>query len=131
MISIGKDKWIKWIEFDSQKSKILNIDELLEPTWDFWELLETECAAACCGINAFSFWIEDIQKTAILFDKSELLAKLVLLKEEIASQCKYNPRIILYSLKLNYLFDKSVFIQLIDHIINTIDKHIFKMNNQS
>lgn len=121
-ISIGKDKWIKWIEFDSQKSKILNIDELLEPTWDFWKLLETECIAACCGIDAFSFWVEDIQKATILFDKSELLAKLFLLKGEITSQCKYNPKIILSSLKLNNLFDKSIFIQLIDHIINTIEK---------
>lgn len=36
-ISIGKDKWIKWIEFDSTNEKLYNIDLLLEPTWDFYQ----------------------------------------------------------------------------------------------
>ena len=62
-ISIGKDKWIKWVDFNRyvydqcipiNYDQCFEIDYLLEPTFDFWNKLETECVAGCCGINAYN-----------------------------------------------------------------------------
>ncbi len=32
---------------------------------EFWKYLEVECVAECCGIDAFSFWVEDINRAAM------------------------------------------------------------------
>ena len=42
-ISIGKDKWITWVELDIDHNDSFDIDSLLEPTKEFWQNLETEC----------------------------------------------------------------------------------------
>jgi hypothetical protein len=123
-ISIGKDKWIGWIDFDSTNDNdLFEIDDLLRPTFNFWDKLETQCVAGCCGIDAYSFWEEDIKRAVDKVDKTDLIKNLLTAKAEIESR---SERIVI-SGKLNNLIDKSVFIQLLDHIVTTIqleDKRI-------
>jgi hypothetical protein len=116
-ISIGKDKWIGWIDFDSTNaSDLFEIDDLLWPTFDFWDKLETQCVTGCCGIDAYSFWEEDIKLAVDKIDKAALIKNLLAAKAEIES----TSETIVTSEKLNNLIDKSVFIQLLDHIVTTI-----------
>jgi hypothetical protein len=116
-ISIGKDKWIRWIHFDSTSDNdLFEIDDLLGPTFDFWDKLETQCVAGCCGIDAYTFWDDDIKFAVDKMDKAELIKNLLSAKTEIESRSET----IVISRKLNNLIDKSVFIQLLDHIVTTI-----------
>lgn len=116
-ISIGKDKWITWIDFDSvNDNDLFEIDDLLKPTFDFWDKLETQCVAECCGLDAYAFWEDDIKLAVGQMDKVDLVKKLLNAKIEIESRSE--P--IVTSGKLNNLIDKSVFIQLLDHIVTVI-----------
>ncbi|MBT1696054.1 hypothetical protein KK083_04140 [Fulvivirgaceae bacterium PWU4] len=117
-ISTGKDKVIKWIGFDAcNDSDIFEIDDLLKPSFDFWDKLETQCMAACCGIDAYSFWEEDIRNAIKGCDKPQLTSTLKYTKAEILQ----SNRTVVSSSRLNNLFHKHVFIQLIDHILRSID----------
>jgi hypothetical protein len=111
-ISIGPDKWINWVELDPLDKNLFEIDDYLEPVREFWLRLETDCMAECCGIDAFVLWPENIRFAAANLDVDYLKACFERLREEIIqSDCK-----IVNSKRLNNLFDKKVFLQLIDHI---------------
>ncbi len=109
-ISIGEQKYIKWVDLDL-KSNVFEVD--LKTTEHFWKYLEIECVAECCGIDAFSFWREDIEKAKINLDDKNIKQELIDLKYKIKS---INEKVISCSY-LNNLFDKNVFIELLDHII--------------
>jgi hypothetical protein len=111
-ISIGQDRWIKWVELDPNDADLYNLDHLLEPLEQLWQNLETECVAACCGIDAFALWPEDIENASKDLNTIELKNHLVQLKKDV-SQVGTN---IIVSKRLNNRFDKKVFIQLVDHI---------------
>ncbi len=115
-ISIGKDSWIKWIELDPGDDNLFDIDPLLESTKNFWLDLETHCVAECCGIDAFALWPEDIKNAATSFSEHGLKQQLLTIKDAITkTECN-----IVISKRLNNLFHKRVFIQLLDHIIGCI-----------
>ena len=117
-ICIGKDKWIYGVDFDPTGKELFDIDNLLNETWEFWKLFETECVVECCGIDAFYFGAEEIQKALIDFDELKLVKQIKLLKKEIQdNQCD-----IIISSKFNNLFDKSVFIQLLEHVLLSVTK---------
>ncbi|MGD9493991.1 MAG: DUF6331 family protein [Bacteroidales bacterium] len=116
-ISIGKDKWIKWIDFDHQTASVYDIDQMIEPITGFLELFETECVAECCGINAFAFWPEDIQIVKKDFNCEDLLIKF----QEIKKQLMLIQSEVVNSHFLNQLLRKEVFVKLIEHLIAEIN----------
>jgi len=111
-ISIGKDKWIFWIETDPGQNSY-DIDSSLKPTLPFWKLLETECVSACCGIHAFGFWTEDLENAKQQLNDTDIKQKFEKLRHELFNKAER----LLSSAFLNNLFDRKVFIQLLDHII--------------
>ncbi|HPH99701.1 MAG TPA: DUF6331 family protein [Chitinophagaceae bacterium] len=121
-ISIVKEKWIEWIDFPPSFEPF-DIDYLLEPIDELWAKLETECVSACCGIDAFGLWPEDIAKAVETMDKAALIHDLKNIKKELTFK---NEAVILISGRLNNLFDKMVFLQLVDHLIEQIEISIQK-----
>ncbi|MDO1448246.1 DUF6331 family protein [Rhodocytophaga aerolata] len=117
-ISISQDVWIEWIDFDQKNASELEIDPFLNSTDKLWKNLETDCIAACCGINAFNFWPDNIQKATRELDKGSLLRNLVNTRSSILAAKEE----VISSNKLNILFHKRVFLTLLDHIIKNIDK---------
>lgn len=111
-ISIGKNKWISWIEIDPGQTPH-EIDSILKPTIPFWQLLETECVSACCGIHAFVFWAEDLENAKQQLKDPDIKQKFDKLRQDVFNKQEG----LLSSSFLNNLFDRNVFIQLIDHII--------------
>jgi hypothetical protein len=115
-ISIAENLWIDWIEFDYKNSNPKDIDEFLAPTLNFWIGLEVHCVAGCCGLDAFSFWKEDIINSAKNFNQNSFLDELKTLKEKIYNLEKDE----LMSSRMNNLFHKNVFLKLLDHISEQI-----------
>jgi hypothetical protein len=119
-ISTGKFKRINWVQIDPVSNDIFPVDEFMAPTLEFWDRLETECVSECCGIDAFGFWPEEIEKAVSDLNKKELIDNLQAMKNAVLS-C-HSP--IIRARKLNHLFDRSVFIQLLDHIIGCLVKEV-------
>ena len=120
-ISIGKDQWIKWVFFDPAKAQPVSIDEPMSPLKNFWRALEINCVAGCCGIDAFSFWPEDIRTASAVYSENDLLEQLDLLIRKITPLKDQ----ILVSSQLNNVIHGSVFLKLLDHI-NSILAHDMK-----
>lgn len=114
-ISIGKNEWIEWVDFNPSNDT-LRIDDLLEPAWPFLNKFETECVVECCGIDAFCFWPEDIKKASEGFDASALKTMLVSIQERI----RENTHEVVIAGQFNNLFHKSVFDLLLAHLIRNL-----------
>jgi hypothetical protein len=112
-IDIGRDKWIIFGELNGLQNQAINIDALLQPLSDFWQLLETRCVRECCGIDAFDFWAENVLNNTKHLDHGELLAKLHAIKESVLGITS----VAVVSQKLNNYFLKTTFIELLDHLI--------------
>jgi len=115
-ISIGEDEWITWIEFDVESANPKDIDTFLEPTKEFWKHLEIDCVAECCGIDAFSFWNDDIQNAV---DKAGTPNLNVLFKE-IISQVELLTDEVIMSTQLNQLMNRDMFLKLLKHLTKNI-----------
>jgi len=114
-ICIGQDKWIKWIEID-QCEIAIEIDSAIKPTEQLWDYLETQCVRLCCGIDAYAFWPTDIERAKALLNNPNIKNEFIELRKKILS---INEDIISSSY-LNNLFNKVVFIELLDHIIDNL-----------
>jgi len=111
-ISIGKDEWITFIDVVGRQDKAVSIDDMLTPLDSFWKALETECVAACCGIDAFALWPEDIERVSAATDRKLLAEALASLRRFVES-CASD---VFVSQKLNNYFDRRVLLEIIDHI---------------
>lgn len=117
-ISIGQDRWISFVDVSGRQGRAVNLDPLIKPMEPFWSALETECVVGCCGIDAFSLWPEDIQRASALVNASELRDQLSTLLSFIES----SGSDIFRSSHLNNFFDKTVILQIIEHICEHTDR---------
>jgi len=115
-IPIGEDEWISYTEVEGRTDNATDVDPLMGPVEGFIRSLETDCLTACCGINAFSFWPEDIKKSAQRCTDPELVKKLTIYKnqiDELSSEC-------VRSSILCQIFDRKVLLKILDHIITIL-----------
>jgi hypothetical protein len=119
-IYLGNNKYIEWVDFDSTILKLLDLNDLREPLPKFWDYLEWNCVAACCGIEAFSFTETDILRATQYVDKADLLIELNSLKK-IVLNCEEQ---VVMSTRLNQLFDRSVYVQLLNHLITQVSSKV-------
>ena len=115
-ILIGNNLFIEELPVD-YSGKLLDLDPYIAPLNTFFDKLEIECVRECCGIQAFSFMPEDIQKALAGLSAKTVITQLKAMQTAIEEQywCK-----ILSSTILNNNFDRKVFLQLLNHIIKTI-----------
>lgn len=111
-ISIGKDKWITFIELDCAQAEAIELDEILKPVESFFNLLETECVAACCGIDAYALWPNDIATAAKHFDLAELRRCF----HEVQSRIAEANGDTFVSHRMNNFFHRLTLVELVDHI---------------
>jgi hypothetical protein len=112
-ISIGKDKWITFRNVDGRQTAAVELDGILEPVMPFLDMLETECVAACCGIDAYSFWSEDIVRAAARSEGTDLPGQL----DDARRQIDAAGADIFVSHRMNNYLDKRTLLELMDHII--------------
>ena len=97
--------------------KIKTEDPHIVPINIFFDKLEVECVRECCGIQAFSFMPEDIQKALAGLSAKTVITQLKVMQTAIEEQwwCKTVGSTI-----INNNFDRKLFLQLLDHIIKII-----------
>ena len=115
-ILIGNNLFIEELPVD-YSGKLLDLDPYIAPLNTFFDKLEIECVRECCGIQAFSFMPEDIQKALAGLSAKTVITQLKAMQTAIEEQywCKTVGSTI-----LNNNFDRKVFLQLLNHIIKTI-----------
>ena len=115
-ILIGNNLFIEELPVD-YSGKLLDLDSYIAPLNTFFDKLEIECVRECCGIKAFSFMPEDIQKALVGLSVETVITQLKAMQTAIEEQwwCKTVGSTI-----LNNNFDRKVFLQLLDHIIKII-----------
>ena len=116
-ILIGNNLFIEELPID-YSGKILDLDPYIVPLNAFFDKLEVECVRECCGIEAFSFMPENIHKALVGLSSESIVTQLKAKQTAIEEQWWYNT---VGSTILNNNFDKKVFLQLLAHIIKTIE----------
>ena len=116
-ILIGNNLFIEELPID-YNGKLLDLDPYIAPLNAFFDKLEVECVRECCGIQAFSFMPENIHKALVGLSSESIVTQLKAMQTAIEEQWWYNT---VGSTILNNNFDKKVFLQLLAHIIKTIE----------
>ena len=116
-ILIGNNLFIEELPVD-YNGKLLDLDPYMAPLNAFFDRLEVECVRECCCIEAFSFMPEDIQKALVGLSAETVIIQLKAMQTAIEEQWWYSA---VGSTILNNNFDRKVFLQLLAHIIKTIE----------
>ena len=119
-ILIGNNLFIEELPVD-YSGKLLELDLYIAPLNTFFDNLEVECVRECCGIQAFSFIPEDIHKALVGLSAETIVTQLKAMQTAIEEQWWYNT---VGSTILNNNFDRKVFLQLLAHMIKTIERNI-------
>ncbi len=115
-ISIGQDAWIEFVELDDQHRSAVELDAILKPIEPFLSLLETECVAACCGIDAYALWPEDIAVAKKQSGISDLSRAIGTVREQIVGTDGAS----FVSHRMNNFFHRKTLLQLVDHIAKCV-----------
>ncbi|MEZ5016698.1 MAG: DUF6331 family protein [Flavipsychrobacter sp.] len=118
-IYIADKEWIRWIDCADKADERLEIEQELKAMQPFWNNLMTKCDSECCGIQAYDFTTENIKEAINEIDKMKLVKQLVSLKEITQATTKA----VVSSRILNHFILKSVFLQLLDHLIDTLSEN--------
>lgn len=110
-ISIGPRHWIN-VEKTTLSGELIELDPLMEELLPMRQALETECVAACCGIDAFGLWPEDVLEHSAYLPKAKLHSQLNALINNIEQQ----PDADYYSRRLNDCFSRATLLQLLQHL---------------
>lgn len=115
-IQIGENVWIKWVDVPGRDTPEFNADELLKPILPFIQGMEAYCVAGCCGMDAFSFLPDDVQKAIKTANVEDLKPKLEWIRREVEKR----PELLVSCTDFNSTFEKGVFLKLLDHFIDMI-----------
>lgn len=116
-ISIGKDKWITFVELDGGQCSAIELDEILKPIEPFLNSIETECEAACCGVDAYTLWPEHIATAAQHSDRDDLQRRFNAVRSRIAETNGDT----FVSHRMNNFFHRATLVQLFNHIAYWIE----------
>ncbi|WP_417763019.1 DUF6331 family protein [Shewanella sp.] len=111
-ISIGPDQWIEVPPLSAPISQAVALDPLMSELLPMWQALETECVAACCGIDAFGLWPEDVLAHTAQLSHASLSQQLAALIEQI----QRTPAAIYDSDQLNNYFSRETLLALLQHL---------------
>lgn len=116
-IRIGADEWIPFADITGGRDKARSIDELVEPLWPFFELVELHCVAGCCGLNAFDFSPQAITGAVRQLDRAGLRKKLTAVIDAVDRL----PDEVLVSHRLNNFVHRATLLTLLRHMNGVID----------
>ncbi|MBN3831377.1 DUF6331 family protein [Burkholderia sp. Ac-20344] len=119
-IGIGPDRWIGFGDLSGGQAQAVAIDPYLAEVMPLIDALETDCVAACCGIDAFGFWPDEIAVAVSTRDR-DALARLADDLLSVQRSIDALPSGLVVSTRMNQYFRKAVVLELLAHIRTTID----------
>ncbi|VWM13948.1 DUF6331 family protein [Burkholderia lata] len=119
-ISIGPDRWIEFGNLSGGQAQAVAIDPSLAEVMPLIDVLETNCVAECCGIDAFGFWPDEIE-AAVATQDCDALARLVDDLLSVQRAIDALPSELVVSTRMNQYFRKVVLLELLAHIRTTVD----------
>ncbi|VWC57430.1 hypothetical protein BLA18112_00510 [Burkholderia lata] len=119
-ISIGPDRWIEFGDLSGGHAQAAAIDPSLAEVMPLIDVLETNCVAECCGIDAFGFWPDEIA-VAVATRDHDALARLVDDLLSVQRSIDALPSDLVVSTRMNQYFRKAVVLELLAHIRTTVD----------
>ena len=114
-ILIGDDLFIAWKDVDWSNELYERIDHIIQPLEGLFDTLQTQCDRMCCGVEAFDFRPQAIESASRELN--------IALREElpkIIHQVKSIRQNAVRCSSLNQGFEKTVFIELLNHINSTL-----------
>lgn len=111
-IPIGDNERIVLPDLTGRHHLAVNVDDVLEGLLPLWQIIETECVAACCGFDAFDFSADTLYAAARKLDAPELGHTL----HRAIEQITLLDTTVISSSYLNNLADKQALITLLQHI---------------
>jgi RNA-splicing ligase RtcB len=93
--------------------KSINIDKYLREVEGFWRNIEVHCVAECCGLDAFDFSKNVIQKATSNETKTQVIKTLELIISEIAASQENEVSSEVFNSHLN----KIEFVELLEDIL--------------
>lgn len=116
-VFIGNNQWIRFIDIVGRTENTVNLDGFIGEMEPFWRSLEVNCVSECCGIGAHSFLPQDIWNAVRNCRDPTLKTKLASLRQYVDGLQPDCVR----STVLNQYFDRTMFLQLLDHVIATVN----------
>ncbi|NVO29600.1 MULTISPECIES: DUF6331 family protein [Hymenobacter] len=127
ILSIGPEAHIDLLGFDPFSDSLLCFSHTqdtpantaqgaLAPLDVFWNNLEVACVAACCGVQAFGWWPDDICRAAQGLNQQSLVEALRQTKQTVLSA---NKDVVSYD-RFNQLFARASFLRLLDHLLSVL-----------
>lgn len=115
-IRIGDNEFIRWVPLNQEDYREYDASAYFDDAGPFWQRLEAECVAGCCGIHAFDFTPENIKQAAQTPDAAAVKCTLTGLQQSLGNW----PENVVCVNRFNQRFDKGVFLHLLDHIITRL-----------
>ncbi|MCR5890288.1 DUF6331 family protein [Hymenobacter sp. J193] len=124
-LRIGTSESINLMDFDPLSDAMLELGRpeateagaLALTSLDiFWNQLEVDCVAQCCGVYAFDWWPNNILKAAQGLNKQEVVEELRQMEKAVYQSDK--P--IVCHHRLNQLFARASFLQLQKHLLSIL-----------
>jgi hypothetical protein len=119
-VSIGKARWLRWIDYPSDlpNSALQDVDSWLADLAGLWDALETNCVHECCGINAFNLWPDAVRSAVPASRRPEVLGQLSAFRARIAS---LPAGAVTVSGRLNQLLHRDLMLGIVDHLVDSLD----------
>ncbi len=111
-ITIGDERRIEWIDLTHRITEAIAVDPLLSSLEPLWQLLESNCVAGCCGIDAFDFHPDSVCAAMAQLDAAKQQQCLRVAIDEFSAI----DGEVLVSHRLNFVADKTVFLELLSHL---------------
>ncbi len=111
-ILIGPGRWISHVDLSGRYASAIEVDSWIVELEPLWRLLETDCVAACCGVDAFDFSPDRLSAAMQNLNRSDVCTKMAALRDRVISVQSGA----FVSRRLNSYFDRSVLVALLDHL---------------
>ena len=118
VIRIDTDAYIERSDITNRWEGAVKIDFLLAPATTFWQALEINCVAGCCGFNAFDFLPDKVVEASEVMDIDELRKTLA----EVLHYLRKSPIEVLGSDTFNEYLQRDEWLELVRHIAWYVDR---------
>lgn len=111
------DGWCTVAPTEPRPDETASLDPLLHGTEDLWRSLETLCARSCCGLDAFDFEPDAVQRAVPPSARAASITRL----QALASAVEAHPAQYFASETFAYRFHRVELLDLLASLVAALD----------